>query len=151
MRKNLLTTSAAALALLSIVGCSSGATDTGGGAGDWPEEITISLVPSVEGEDLAEALDPLTSYLSEELGITVNGVVATDYAATVEALGADQAQVIITDAGLALPGDRAARGGADPARRPLRRHLLLRDRDDQQPGQVLRGRGRHRRLRRDRR
>ncbi|MGO1408940.1 MAG: phosphate/phosphite/phosphonate ABC transporter substrate-binding protein [Brachybacterium sp.] len=99
MRKNLLTTSAAALALLSIVGCSSGATDTGGGAGDWPEEITISLVPSVEGEDLAEALDPLTSYLSEELGITVNGVVATDYAATVEALGADQAQVIITDAG----------------------------------------------------
>lgn len=99
MRKNLLTTSAAALALLSIVGCSSGATDTGGGAGDWPEEITISLVPSVEGEDLAEALDPLTSYLSEELGITVNGVVATDYAATVEALGADQAQVIITNAG----------------------------------------------------
>lgn len=100
MRKNLLTTSAAALALLSIVGCSSGATEAGGGAaGDWPEEITISLVPSVEGEDLAEALDPLTSYLSDELGITVNGVVATDYAATVEALGADQAQVIITDAG----------------------------------------------------
>jgi phosphonate transport system substrate-binding protein len=29
----------------------------------------------------------------------VNGVVATDYAATVEALGADQAQVVITDAG----------------------------------------------------
>lgn len=66
---------------------------------DWPDEITISLVPSIQGEDLAEALDPLTKYLSAGLGITVNGVVATDYSATVEALGADQAQVIITDAG----------------------------------------------------
>lgn len=66
---------------------------------DWPSEITISLVPSIQGEDLAEALDPLTKYLSDGLGITVNGVVATDYSATVEALGADQAQVIITDAG----------------------------------------------------
>lgn len=66
---------------------------------DWPDEITISLVPSIQGEDLAEALDPLTKYLSDGLGITVNGVVATDYSATVEALGAEQAQVIITDAG----------------------------------------------------
>lgn len=66
---------------------------------DWPKEITISLVPSIQGENLAEALDPLTKYLSDGLGITVNGVVATDYAATVEALGANQSQVIITDAG----------------------------------------------------
>ncbi len=66
---------------------------------DWPSEITISLVPSVEGEDLAQALDPLSAYLSAGLGIDVNGVVATDYSATVEALGANQADVIITDAG----------------------------------------------------
>ncbi len=66
---------------------------------DWPGSITISLVPSVEGEDLAEALDPLTTYLADGLGIEVEGVVATDYSATVEALGADQAQVVITDAG----------------------------------------------------
>lgn len=78
----------------------SGATSEAGSAGaDWPSEITISLVPSIQGEDLAEALGPLTKYLSDGLGITVNGVVATDYSATVEALGADQAQVIITDAG----------------------------------------------------
>lgn len=100
MRKNLLTTSAAAFALLSIAGCSSAGGDTAsGGSEEWPEEITLSLVPSVEGEDLAEALDPLNEYLSEGLGIEVNGVVATDYAATVEALGADQAQVVISDAG----------------------------------------------------
>ena len=64
-----------------------------------PDEITISLVPSVEGQDLAEALGPLTAYLSDNLGIEVKGVVATNYSATVEALGANQADVIITDAG----------------------------------------------------
>ncbi|MGB4780181.1 phosphate/phosphite/phosphonate ABC transporter substrate-binding protein [Microbacterium sp.] len=98
----LLTTGVAALAVLALAGCSSSsspAPTSSDGAADWPESITISLVPSVEGEDLAEALDPLTAYLSDGLGIEVKGVVASDYAATVEALGTDQAQVIITDAG----------------------------------------------------
>lgn len=100
MRKSLVTTGLLAVTALTLVGCSA----TSGAPADdataaWPDSITVSLVPSVEGEDLAEALDPLTSYLSDKLGITVEGVVATDYAATVEALGADQAQVVITDAG----------------------------------------------------
>lgn len=72
-----------------LVACSSAEDDT----------LTISLVPSTEGENLAEALDPLTEYLSQELGVEVEGVVASDYAATVEALGAGQADVIISDAG----------------------------------------------------
>lgn len=91
-----------ATATLALTGCSS---DTNGGAdgaedtANWPDSITISLVPATEGENLAEALEPLTNYLSENLGIEVNGVVANDYAATVEAIGANQAQVAITDAG----------------------------------------------------
>ncbi len=109
--KTTLVTALAATTALALAGCgaeasgsdSDGGSDSAGttdsDATEWPEEITISLVPSVEGEDLAEALDPLTTYLSDGLGITVEGVVATDYAATVEALGADQAQVLITDAG----------------------------------------------------
>lgn len=100
MRRIITVTAATATLALGLVGCSSGEdSSTGSGTQSWPDSITISLVPSVQGEDLAEALDPLTTYLSDNLGITVNGVVATDYAATVEALGADQAQVIITDAG----------------------------------------------------
>lgn len=100
MRKSLLLTGVAAVAALALAGCSPAASSPSTtGTTEWPESITISLVPSVEGEDLAEALDPLTTYLSENLGIEVNGVVATDYSATVEALGSDQAQVIITDAG----------------------------------------------------
>ncbi|UFU03111.1 phosphate/phosphite/phosphonate ABC transporter substrate-binding protein [Ruania suaedae] len=104
-RQTTLVTALAAASALALAGCSAEASgsDSGGGsdseATEWPEEITLSLVPSVEGEDLAEALDPLTAYLSDGLGISVEGVVATDYAATVEALGADQAQVLITDAG----------------------------------------------------
>ncbi|WP_221586079.1 PhnD/SsuA/transferrin family substrate-binding protein [Microbacterium sp. G2-8] len=95
--KTLLATGAAATLALGLAGCSAG--DDAAADGEWPESITISLVPSVEGEDLAEALDPLSSYLADGLGIEVTGTVATNYAATVEALGADQAQVIITDAG----------------------------------------------------
>ncbi|GAA4728379.1 phosphate/phosphite/phosphonate ABC transporter substrate-binding protein [Isoptericola chiayiensis] len=106
MRKSLLAPGAAAALVLALAGCA-GADDAGSSADadstdagtEWPESITMSLVPSVEGENLAEALDPLTSYLSDGLGIEVEGVVANDYTATVEALGADQAQVIITDAG----------------------------------------------------
>lgn len=99
MHRSLLTSGVAAVAAFTLIGCSSAEPEASGEANEWPESITISLVPSVEGEDLAEALDPLTGYLSENLGIEVNGVVASDYSATVEALGSDQAQVVITDAG----------------------------------------------------
>ncbi|MBA8817585.1 phosphonate transport system substrate-binding protein [Microbacterium halimionae] len=99
-KKSLALLTLGTVAALSLAGCSAGTSDApASDSAAWPESITISLVPSVEGEDLAEALDPLTTYLSDNLGIEVNGVVATDYAATVEALGADQSQVIITDAG----------------------------------------------------
>lgn len=109
MRTSLLVAGLGTAITLTLAGCgadSAGSSDPTGTSDStaadsqaWPDSITISLVPSVEGEDLAEALDPLTTYLSDDLGIEVNGVVATDYAATVEALGADQAQVIISDAG----------------------------------------------------
>ncbi|MGO1410917.1 PhnD/SsuA/transferrin family substrate-binding protein [Microbacterium sp.] len=96
MRKTLIASGAVAALAITLAGCAAADEPADG---EWPESITISLVPSVEGEDLAQALDPLTGYLSDNLDIEVNGVVANNYAATVEALGADQAQVIITDAG----------------------------------------------------
>lgn len=113
MRKSALALGAlATTAALYLTGCSNdsnsttstdanatNATSAAGGDENWPKSITISLVPATEGENLAEALKPLTTYLSDNLGIEVNGVVASDYAATVEAIGANQAQVAITDAG----------------------------------------------------
>jgi len=98
MRKSLIAASSLAVLTIALAGCSSGGGDSAS-SDERPEKITISLVPSVQGADLAEALDPLTEYLSDGLGIEVEGVVADNYNATVEALGADQSQVIITDAG----------------------------------------------------
>ncbi|HLS93868.1 MAG TPA: PhnD/SsuA/transferrin family substrate-binding protein [Microbacterium sp.] len=96
MRKPLLAAGAVATLALGLAGCSAG--DEAAEA-EAPETLRISLVPSVEGEDLSEALEPLTEYLSEGLGMEVEGNVATNYTATVEALGAGQADVVITDAG----------------------------------------------------
>lgn len=76
MRKSLAIPAAVAATTLTLAACGSSGNDSA--EGDWPDEITMSLVPSIQGEDLAEALDPLTEYLSEGLGIEVNGVVAND-------------------------------------------------------------------------
>ncbi len=89
MKKHILAAVGAVALTLGLTACSATEDD----------KLTISLVPSTEGEDLAEALGPLTDYLSEQMGVEVEGVVASDYAATVEALGAGQSDAIITDAG----------------------------------------------------
>jgi phosphonate transport system substrate-binding protein len=48
MRKSLLTTGIAAVAVLALAGCSSSAPDeTADEATEWPSSITLSLVPSV--------------------------------------------------------------------------------------------------------
>lgn len=110
MRNKLLASGVAATAILTLVGCSSSDDDAGttpdatstaaapAGA-DWPEEITLALIPNENVTDLVTSVAPLTDYLSEELGIKVEGVVTKDYQATVEALGSGQAQIAITDAG----------------------------------------------------
>ncbi|WP_284327281.1 PhnD/SsuA/transferrin family substrate-binding protein [Demequina litorisediminis] len=66
---------------------------------DWPEEITLALIPNENVTDLVTTVAPLTDYLSEQLGITVEGVVTQDYQAAVEAIGSGQAQIAIADAG----------------------------------------------------
>lgn len=122
MRTSLITAGAAATALLALAGCSSDAdsdTDassssepaaTSSPAGstsdsadaasaDWPEEITLALIPNENVTDLVTTVEPLTGYLSDELGVTVEGVVTQDYQAAVEAIGSGQAQIAIADAG----------------------------------------------------
>jgi phosphonate transport system substrate-binding protein len=50
-------------------------------------------VPSGDAQKLVESAKPLTDYLTKALGIQTDGIVSTDYAAAVEAMGADQAQI----------------------------------------------------------
>ncbi|KKO83148.1 hypothetical protein AAV33_08100 [Corynebacterium otitidis] len=86
--------SAIALAGTALTACSNDDSNNAnnGNAGD-PDELTLALVPSQDQNDLVNTAKPLTDYLTEELGITVNGVVSKDYQAAVEAIGADQAQI----------------------------------------------------------
>jgi len=62
-------------------------------AQDDPEELIIGFVPSVEAGALVEDIKPLTDFLSESLGIPVEGFVSSDYAALVTAMQTDQAHI----------------------------------------------------------
>ena len=82
-------------------------TETTDAASDWPSELTLALIPNENVTDLVTSVAPLTDYLTEELGIEVEGVVTRDYQAAVEAIGSGQAQIAIADAGsLAAAEDR---------------------------------------------
>lgn len=113
MRSTQLASGLAVAALITLAGCSSDAesTDestaattseagqTADAGAEWPEEITLALIPNENVTDLITEVTPLTDYLSSELGITVEGVVTKDYQAAVEAIGSGQAQIAIADAG----------------------------------------------------
>lgn len=58
-----------------------------------PDSLVLALVPSQDQDGLVDTAAPLTDYLTKELGITVTGVVSKDYQASVEAMGAGQAQI----------------------------------------------------------
>lgn len=116
MRTTYLASGLAVAALIMLAGCSSAdseaestpastsaavdqpATDEAARS-DWPTEITLALIPNENVTDLITEVTPLTDYLSAELGLTVEGVVTSDYQAAVEAIGSGQAQIAIADAG----------------------------------------------------
>jgi phosphonate transport system substrate-binding protein len=64
----------------------------GAGSGD-PEELVIGFVPSSEAGALVEDIQPLADYLSEELGMPVEGIVSNDYTGLVTAMETSQAHV----------------------------------------------------------
>ena len=62
-------------------------------AQDDPDKLVIGFVPSVEAGALIETIQPLSDYLTEALGMPVEGFVSTDYTALVTAMQAGQAQI----------------------------------------------------------
>lgn len=83
----------AAAATIALAGCAGPADAGDGAAAADPESLVLALVPSQDQDGLVETAEPLTDYLTEELGIDVTGVVSKDYQAAVEAMGAGQAQI----------------------------------------------------------
>ncbi len=62
-------------------------------AAEMPEELVIGFVPSSEAGQLVEDIEPLAAYLSEQLGIPVEGVVSNDYTGLVTAMETGQAHI----------------------------------------------------------
>ena len=133
MRKTLFAPGALALAVVALAACSStpsnaAATGTAGSTqstqstqpsqSSWPKQLTLALIPNEQVNDLVTSAKPLTDYLSQQLGVTVTGVVTKDYQAAVEAVCAGQAQIAIADAGsLAAAQDQC---GAYPVLQDVR-------------------------------
>jgi phosphonate transport system substrate-binding protein len=82
----------AALALSACSGSADASSSEGAGS-EEPTSLTLALVPSQDQDGLVDTAKPLTDFLTEELGIEVDGVVSKDYQAAVEAMGAGQAQI----------------------------------------------------------
>ena len=55
---------------------------------DWPEEIDYGFIPSEKQETLADTVQPYMDYLTENIGITFNGIITSDYNGLVVAMGA---------------------------------------------------------------
>ncbi len=61
--------------------------------GEDPEELVLGLVPSREADVLVENAQPLVDYLSQQLGVPVEGFVPTDYPGLVAAMKTGQAHI----------------------------------------------------------
>ncbi len=60
---------------------------------DWPERVIYGFIPSERQETLAVTVQPYMDYLSNALGIEVEGVITADYNGLVVAMGAGQADL----------------------------------------------------------
>ncbi|MCH7669120.1 MAG: PhnD/SsuA/transferrin family substrate-binding protein [Acidobacteria bacterium] len=54
---------------------------------DWPDKVIFGFIPSERAETLNDAITPFMEYLSETLGIEVEGIVTADYNGLVVAMG----------------------------------------------------------------
>jgi phosphonate transport system substrate-binding protein len=60
---------------------------------DWPDKLVYGFIPSEQQETLSDTIQPYMDYLSETLGIDVEGVVTADYNGLVVAMGNGQADL----------------------------------------------------------
>lgn len=61
---------------------------------DAPKELRVSAIPDEAPTELLRKFEPLGAYLQKELGIPVQFVPVTDYAASVEALAAGKLDLV---------------------------------------------------------
>ncbi len=72
---------------------SAGASGSAATGGETPETLVIGFVPSREADALVETIQPVADYLTEQLGMPVEGFVSTDYTGLVTAMETGQAHI----------------------------------------------------------
>ncbi|WP_407270222.1 phosphate/phosphite/phosphonate ABC transporter substrate-binding protein [Radiobacillus sp. PE A8.2] len=72
------------------------------------ESLTMGFIPSQEADEIADNVEPLEAYLTEELGITVEAEVMTDFVGLVEGMRTGQIDIgFINPFGYVQAVDRA--------------------------------------------
>lgn len=83
--------------VLALAGCGQSAVDDTAEAapadGEWPSELTFVSIPSEEQTSLVEEFDTVISLLEDELDASIQVETATDYAAVIEAMRSEQADL----------------------------------------------------------
>jgi phosphonate transport system substrate-binding protein len=69
------------------------ATPTPDPAAAWPDRLVIGFVPSREAAALVETIQPIADFMTERLGVQVDGFVSTDYPGLVTAMETGQAHI----------------------------------------------------------
>lgn len=75
--------------LLAVIGCK----HKTGSSSTLPTSLTIGFVPSEEAERMVKNLEPVTTYLSKDLGMPVNIFKGSDYTAIIEAMRGDKLDI----------------------------------------------------------
>ncbi len=60
---------------------------------DWPDTILFGFIPSERQETLSDTVQPYMDYLTDEIGVTFEGIITADYNGLVVAMGAGQADL----------------------------------------------------------
>jgi phosphonate transport system substrate-binding protein len=92
-RRSLWLLPAAVLTATALAGAPALAQDDGETATEVPDTLVMGFVPSREADVLVTNIDPLVDYLTEALGMPVEGVVTQDYTGLVTAMETGQAHV----------------------------------------------------------
>jgi phosphonate transport system substrate-binding protein len=92
-RRSLWLLPAAIIAATAFAGAPALAQDDGEAMTEVPDTLVMGFVPSREADVLVTNIDPLVAYLSETLGMPVEGVVTQGYTGLVTAMETGQAHV----------------------------------------------------------
>lgn len=74
-------------------GSEEGATTAAGEEGAMPEKLVMGIIPAEDNAAMLRAYEPITEYMSEELGTEVEPFTATDYTGIIEAMRSGEVDV----------------------------------------------------------